>query len=51
MEIKPEDRFMLCKNMENEFCKVKNHYIENGFASKSHCGSCNHFINSKEEAR
>lgn len=43
MEIKPEYRYCLCKNITNEFCKILRHYIINGYASKYHCSNCNQF--------
>jgi hypothetical protein len=42
--IKPEDRFVVCKNIDNGYCKIKKHNIENGNASLNHCKMCKYFV-------
>ena len=42
-EIKPEDKFMICKHCNNDYCEVIKHQILNGFASKCHCKGCKEF--------
>lgn len=43
MKIKSEDKFLFCKNMKDDYCKIVKHKITNGFASRSHCGLCKYF--------
>ncbi len=42
VETKSEDKFMVCKNIVNGYCKKINHMIRNGYSS-IHCDKCKLF--------
>ena len=42
-KIKPEDKAFLCRHINNGYCKVIEHEILNGFASRCHCKNCKMF--------
>lgn len=42
--IYPENKYLHCQNLKDGYCKLKSHYITNGFASKCHCSDCEDFV-------